>query len=98
MEDDIIALLVNFNLAHPNCCHPLFASASASYTIGDDNCSNETFTFVITQYMIDSYCYYYWKKCWSVQEPITQLKIAHLHYSASSNSDLMIGRNAGHSN
>ena len=51
MEDDIIALLVNFNLAHPNCCHPLFASASASYTIGDDNCSNETFTF-ITQYMI----------------------------------------------
>ena len=67
MENEIIALLINFNLAHPNWCDALFAGAS-TYTIGDDNC-NETFTF-ITQY-INSYCYYYWKECWSIQ-PITR--------------------------
>ena len=49
MEDDeIIALLININLAYPNCCHAL-VDASSSYTIGDDNC-NETFT-LITQYI-----------------------------------------------
>ena len=37
MENEIIALLINFNIAYPNCCHALVDAST--YTIGDGNCT-----------------------------------------------------------